>query len=175
MAGKVKQSSGPELIFHPDDHPLLWCRESVCCPGANRGLFFEIKGGGRKRGHLIAVYEGDSCDSLGIPYREAMKRWSGGEYVLSNSAYRYVVNGALSSGAARANDSFGDANTFLYFNSHKRRVELRLAVDVPDGFYEALVNYTAPHQESEYWTEDRMAALPAATQQKARAFYRRNV
>ena len=82
------------------------------------------------------------------------------------------MNGALSCGAARANDSFGDANTFLYFNHHKRRVELRLAVDVPDGFYEALVNYTAPHQESEYWTEDRISLLPAETQKKARAFYR---
>ena len=171
----IKQSEGPVLRRHVDDHPLLWCRESVCCPGANKGLYFEIKGGGRKRGHLVAVYDGDSCDSLNIPYRKAMERWSGGDYVLSNSAYRYVVNGNLSCGAARANDSFGDANTFLYFNPHKRRVELRLAVDLPDGFYEALVNYTAPHQESAYWTEDRIALLPAETQKIARKFYRRNV
>ena len=104
-----------------------------------------------------------------------MARWKGGDYVLSNSAYRYVVNGDLSSGAARANDSFGDANVFLYFNYHKRRVELRLAADVEEGMYEALVNYTAPHQESVYWTEDRIALLPVATQQKARRFYCANV
>ena len=67
-----------------------------------------------------------------------------------------MVNGALTSGAARANDSFGDANTFLYIYSKKRRVELRLAVDIPAGFYEALVNYTPPHQASSFWTEDRI-------------------
>ena len=61
------------------------------------------------------------------------------------------------------------------FNHYKRRVELRLAVDVPEGFYEALVNYTAPHQESAYWTEERIALLPVATQRKARNFYKRNI
>ncbi len=66
-----------------------------------------------------------------------MTQWNGSEYVLSNSSHRYVVNRALASGATRVNVSFGDANTFLYFNERKRRVELRLAVDLSPGFYEA--------------------------------------
>ena len=101
-----------------------------------------------------------------------MKKWAGSDYVISGSAHRYVVNGALTSGAARANDSFGDANTFLYFNPNKRRVELRLAVDVSAGFYEALVNYTPPHQASTFWTEDRLLLLPEETRRRARVFYR---
>ena len=135
-----------------------------------QGLFFETSG--MKRGHLLAVYEGESCDSLGITYQAAMKKWIGSDYVISDSAHRYVVNGALTSGAARANDSFGDANTFLYFNSKKRRVELRLAVDIPAGFYEALVNYTPPHQASSFWTEDRLLLLPEETRRRAREFYK---
>ena len=70
--------------------------------------------------------------------------------MLSNFTYQDVVNGALSGIAARAccYESFGNVNTFLYFNFQKRTTgELWLAVDVPGGFYEALVNYTAPHQE----------------------------
>ena len=85
----------------------------MCCPGANLGLFFEVKGPGLKRGHLLAVYEGDSCDSLGISYKQAVVKWKDSEYVLSHSHHRFVVNGALTSGAARGNDSFGDANTLM--------------------------------------------------------------
>ena len=134
------------------------------------GLFFET--GGMKRGHLLAVYEGGSCDSLGNSYQTAMKRWQGSEYVLSNSAHRFVVNGALTCGAVKANESFGDANCFLYFNRSKRRVELRLAADIPGGFYEAfLVNYTPPHQASSFWTEDRILLLPEETRRRARKFY----
>ena len=169
-ARQIKQGEGPALRAHPEDHKGLWCRESAFCPGANNGLFCELQTG-RKRGHLIAVYEGESNDSLNITYQTAMERWKGSEYVLSNSDYRYVVNGDLSSGAARANESFGDANTFLYFNNNKRRVELRLAADLPAGFYEALVNYTPPHQASSFWTEDRILLLPEETRKRARAFY----
>ena len=77
------------------DYERLWCRESECCPGRSLfyGLFFET--GGMKKGHLLTVYEGDSCDSLGISYQTVMKKWKGSEYVLSNSAHRFVVNGAL--------------------------------------------------------------------------------
>ena len=55
------------------DYEKLWSRESKCCPGAKYSLFFEVEKG-MKRGHLLAVYEGDSCGSLEITYQEAMKR-----------------------------------------------------------------------------------------------------
>ena len=115
------------------------------------------------------MYEGESNDSLEITSKAAMDNWKGSDYVLSNSDYRYVVNGDLRSGAARANESFGDAN------KNKRRVELRLAVDLSAGFYEALVNYTPPHQASSFWTQDRILLLPEETRKYARAFYRDSV
>ena len=82
------------------------------------------------------------------------------------------MNGALECGAARANDSFGDANAFLYFNPRLRRFELRLAAWIAAGFYEILVNYTERHQRSSFWTEEAILKLPLETQQRARAFYR---
>ena len=69
-------------------------------------------------------------------------------------------------------NSFGDANAFLYFNPRQRRFELRLATWVLAGFYEILVNYTAPHRKSSFWTEENIAKLPAETRRRARAFYR---
>ena len=43
---RIKRGDGPPLRRHPDNHPWLWCRLSVCCPGANYGLFFKVRGGG---------------------------------------------------------------------------------------------------------------------------------
>ena len=92
--------------------------------------------------------------------------------MFSESAHSYVVNGDLTCGAARANDSFGDTNAkFFYNRTLLRRVELRLMVRVPKGFYEVLVNYTTPHMKSLYWTEEKIASLPWATQERARKFY----
>ena len=126
---------------------------------------------GLRRGHLIAVYDGDSCDSLGILYADALEQWEDSEYVLSHPKAKYAVNGAPTYSAARANDSFGDANAFLYFNERLRRFELRLTVDLPAGFYEILVNYTEPHRRSSFWTAEAIARLPKETQQRARRFY----
>ena len=168
---RIKAGPGPPLRLHTDDHRTLWIRQSVHCPGGNWGLYLEAETC-LPRGYLIAIYEGDSCDSLNIPYKEALLRWESSDYVLSHPASRYVVNGALECGAARANDSFGDANAFLYFNPRLRRFELRLAAWILAGFYEILVNYTAPHRKSSFWTEENIAKLPEVTQQRARAFYR---
>ena len=168
---RIKASQGPMISLHPDDYRHLWVRPSELCLGANLGLFLEATGSGLRRGHLIAVYEGDSIDSLDISYQEALNLWNESDYVLSHPKYRYVVNGAPTCSAARANDSFGDANAFLYFNKRLRRFELRLTVDLEAGFYEILVNYTTPHQKSSFWTKEAIARLPADTQLRAREFY----
>ena len=63
---------------------------------------------------------------------------------------------SLSSGDARAEESFGAVNAFIYFNSTLRRVELLLAANTSiSGYYESLVNYTEPHKPSPYWTKKR--------------------
>ena len=46
-------------------------------------------------------------------------------------------------------------------------------VDVPAGFYEALDNYTPPHQASSFWMENRLLLLPEETRRRrVREFYR---
>ena len=168
---RIKMSQGPNHLPHSDDYLYLWVRPSELCSGGNLGLFLEVMESGLRRGHLIAVYDGESCDSLGILYLDALKLWEDSEYVLSQPKAQYAVNGASTCSAARANDSFGDANAFLYFNERLRRFELRLAIDLPAGFYEILVNYTEPHRRSSFWTAEAIARLPKETQQRARSFY----
>ena len=121
--------------------------------------------------YAILYCDGDSTDSLGVTYQEALRRWSDSDYVFSDSAHRYVVNGALTCAAARANESFGDTNAKIMFNSKLRRAEIRLGAPVREGMYEGLINYTAPHMPSPYWTKDKLALLPELTQQKANKFY----
>ena len=168
---EILAGEGAELISHPDDHVQMWIRRSVCCPEGGYGLFFAAPKGGLRAGYLLAIYTGDSTDSLKIGYREALTRWSTSDYVFSDPAYRYVVNGNLTCAAARANESFGDTNVKLWFNGTLRRAELRLSAPVREGFYEGLTNYTAPHQPSPYWTEEKLVSLPLSTQQRARKFY----
>ena len=43
-------------------------------------------------------------------------RWAASDYVFSELAHRYVVNGDLKCGAARANESFGDTNAKFVYN-----------------------------------------------------------
>ena len=100
-----------------------------------------------------------------------MKRWAASDYVFSDSEHRYVVNGDLKCEAARENESFGDTNTKFVYKRASRGVELRLVARVPEGFYEALVNYTSPHMKSPYWTEDKIICFPMPTQRKARQWY----
>ena len=167
----ILASEGVEIRRHPDDHGQLWIRKSFFCPNGGFSLFFEAPPGGLRAGYLLAVYDGDSTESLGITYQEALRRWSDSDYVFSDSAHRYVVNGALTCAAARANESFGDTNAKIMFNSKLRRAEIRLGAPVREGMYEGLINYTAPHMPSPYWTKDKLALLPELTQQKANKFY----
>lgn len=167
----ILAGEGVEMIRHPEDHNLLWIRPSVFCPNGGFGMFFAAPPGGLRAGHLLAVYIGDSTDTLGITYREALRRWSHSDYVFSESTARYVVNGALTCAAARANESFGETNAKLVYNSKLRRAEVRLGAPVQEGLYEGLINYTAPHEPSPYWTEEKLADLPESTQRKARVFY----
>ena len=170
----VLAGEGAAIIRHPDDHSQLWIRRSEFCPNGGFGMFFAAPKGGLRAGYLLAVYIGESTDSLEISYREALARWTSSDYVFSDSDHRYVVNGALTCAAARANESFGETNAKLVFNSKERRAELRLGAPVQEGLYEGLVNYTAPHMPSPYWTEDKLDCLPLSTQKKARAFYSSN-
>ncbi len=52
----MKQEDRSVLVFHPNDHKDLWCRESEWCPGASFGLVFEVSSPRMKRGHLLAVH-----------------------------------------------------------------------------------------------------------------------
>ena len=131
-------------------------------------MFFSAPKGGLRAGHLLEVYTGESTDSLEISYREALARWAYSDYVFSDSDHFFVVNGALTCPATRANESFGETNAKLVFNSKWRRAELRLGAPVRKGLYEGLINYTAPHLISPYWTEDKLVSLPPSTQKQAR-------
>ena len=64
------------------------------------------------------------------------------DYVLSSAPDNFVVNGDLSSGAARMNEGFETTNCFLYYNPNHRRFEGRLNRFAAPGYYEGLVNYT---------------------------------
>ena len=106
-----------------------------------------------KKGILLGICEGPCNDELSITYEEALRGWVNSDYVLVEARHGYVVNGGLHSGPARASESFGQANAFLYFNERLRRFELRLAGNVKPGLYEILINYTKPNCPSAYyWT-----------------------
>ena len=102
-APAVLAGDGVVLHRHPDDHGQLWIRNSEFCPNGGLGIFFAAPKGGLRAGHLLAVYTGELTDSLEISYRDALNQWSTSDYVFSDAAYRFVVNGDLSCAAARAN------------------------------------------------------------------------
>ena len=79
------------------------------------------------------------------------------------------MNGTLHSGPARANDSFGTANTILYYNATHDWVEWRLNAGGKGGFYEGFVNYTPPINN--YWTTFKAVQLAPETRSRCRAFY----
>ena len=72
--------------------------------------------GGLQARCILAIYKGDSTDSLLTSYREALRRWRHSGNIFSESAASYVVNRDLKCGAARASESFGDANAKFFYN-----------------------------------------------------------
>ena len=76
--------------------------------------------------------------------------WEPSGFVLETPAHKYVVNCALTCGAALVNESFGYANTNLHYNAAIRILELQLVARVEAALNKALVNYTSPHQNSFY-------------------------
>ena len=113
-----------------------------------------------------------SLSDLNLTYSDAVKQWAHSDYVFADAQHNYVVNGHLSSGAARANESFGVINAFIYFNTERCRAELLVAANIYiSGYYEGLVNYTEPHKPSPYWTTRRVSLLPASTRAKCMNFY----
>ena len=84
---------------------------------------------------------------------------------------RYVVNGAITNGASRANEGFATFNAYLVFNTNYRRMELRLAGPAEPGTYEALTNYDTPHQPPGYWSRERWMRLPPDSQRLCDEYY----
>ena len=81
------------------------------------------------------------------------------------------MNGSRHSGPTYANEGFSRFNTLLVYRPEKRRMELITAFDLKAGVYEALVNYTIPGEPSPYWSPNRRARLPLATQRECVAYY----
>ena len=169
---KILDLPEPAHVRHPDSRVATWIRKSHHCEDGGIGLYFYVPKGGLRRGTLLEVYEGESNEDVNMSYAEAVRRWADSDYVLADVQHAYVVNGYLSSGAARANESFGAVNSILYFNPSQRRGELLVAATIRiSGYYEALVNYTEPHKPSPYWTTRRVSLLPAETRAKCLQFY----
>ena len=169
---KILDLPEPTHIRHPDGRVDTWIRKSYHCEDGGMGLYFYVPKGGLRRGTLLDVYVGESNEDTNTSYADAVRRWANSDYVLADRQHEYVINGHLSSGAARANESFGAVNSILYFNPEQRRGELLVAATIRiSGYYEALVNYTEPHRPSPYWTTRRVSLLPAATRAKCLQFY----
>ena len=91
---------------------------------------------------MRSIYTGISNADLQISHTEAEELWKTSDYVLSSKQDNDVVNGDLSSGAARMNDGFDTINCFQYFNDKYRRFDSRLKGYTAPAYYEGLVNYT---------------------------------
>ena len=161
---------GPELIFHPLDHPHMWIRPSYHCPEGGFSIIFRLDSN-VPRGHLMGIYCGLTNEVLRLSYCEAEETWSDSDYVMAYPHANYIVDGDLTSGATRVNEGFHTTNSLFVFNSTQRWVEWRLKGCGQPGYYEGLGNYTEPYKPSPYWTSQRVSLLPPATRALCRTFY----
>ena len=161
---------GPELIFHPLDHPHMWIRPSYHCPEGGFSIIFRLDST-TPRGHLMGIYCGLTNEVMRLTYREAEETWSASDYVMAYPHANYIVDGDLTSGATRVNEGFHVTNSLFVFNNTQRWVEWRLKGCGQPGYYEGLCNYTEPFKPSPYWTSQRVSLLPPATRAICRTFY----
>ena len=172
LAKKLIKKGGPPIVLHPDDHPHQWIRPSHFCPNGGYGLIIRIDAPGNQRTGIIGIYDGTSNEDLHLSHSEAAELWADSDYVLSSPSHNFIVNGDLSSGAARINEGFETTNSFWYFNKERSRFEARFKGKPVPGYYEVLGNYTEGGLPSSYWTERRVSQLPKATQKSVSHFIR---
>ena len=179
-AGKLPAAyiAPPPAAYHPlcrkhGDLQSTWIDESIFCPAAGKGFFFELL----QRvpaGYLIGAYFGPNSRALGLDYKDAIRLWADSDFVLSDPTAKYAVAGSPYCGPAYSNDGFSIFNCVFLYNRTLHRMEIRTRGPMEAGRYEALVNYDIPNQLPSYWNVSRQKLLPLEARAACAFYYQSN-